>query len=44
VRIESVISDKVLDEVLEKLTANYFPHYAVSAWVSDVEVLREERY
>jgi nitrogen regulatory protein PII len=44
VRIESVISDQVLDEVLEKLTADYFPHYAVSAWVSDVDVLREERY
>jgi nitrogen regulatory protein P-II 2 len=44
IRIESVLSDQVLDEVLEKVAADYFPHYAVSAWVADVEVLRDERY
>ncbi|MCF8550433.1 MAG: transcriptional regulator [Pontimonas sp.] len=44
VRIESVLTEAVLDAVLERLTADYFPHYAVSAWVADVEVLRDERY
>ena len=44
IRIESVLSNQVLDEVLEKVAADYFPHYAVSAWVADVEVLRDERY
>lgn len=44
IRIESVLSDQVLEEVLEKLSTGYFPHYAVSAWVTDVEVLRDERY
>ncbi len=44
IRTESVLSEPVLDEVLEKIAADYFPHYAVSAWVADVEVLRDERY
>jgi hypothetical protein len=29
---------------LAKIAADYFPHYALSAWVTDVEVLRDERY
>lgn len=44
IRIESVLSEAVLDEVLAKIAADYFPHYALSAWVTDVEVLRDERY
>ncbi|KGA04627.1 MAG: hypothetical protein GM43_3725 [actinobacterium acMicro-4] len=44
IRIESVLSEAVLDEVLAKVAADYFPHYALSAWVTDVEVLRDERY
>jgi hypothetical protein len=39
-----VLSDAVLEAVLEKIAADYFPHYAVSAWVADVEVIRDERY
>jgi hypothetical protein len=44
IRIESVLSDAVLEAVLEKIAADYFPHYAVSAWIADVEVIRYERY
>lgn len=44
IRIESVLSEAVLDEVLAKIATDYFPHYALSAWVTDVEVLRDERY
>ena len=44
IRIESVLSEAVLDEVLAKIAADYFPHYSLSAWVTDVEVLRDERY
>ncbi len=43
IRIESVLSEAVLDEVLAKVAADYFPHYALSAWVTDVEVPRDER-
>jgi nitrogen regulatory protein P-II 2 len=44
VRIESVVSNEVLDLFLEKLKTDYFPHYAVSCWISQVEVVRDERY
>ena len=44
VRIETVVSDLVLEAILEKLKSNYFPHYAISCWVSEVEVVRDERY
>ena len=44
VRIETVVSDSVLEAILEKLKTNYFPHYAISCWVSEVEVVREDRY
>lgn len=44
VRIETVVSEEVLEKVLEKLKNEYFPHYAVSCWVSDVEVVRDDRY
>lgn len=44
VRIETVVSDSALEAILEKLKSNYFPHYAISCWVSEVEVVREDRY
>lgn len=44
VRIESVVSNEVLEVILEKLERDYFPYYAISCWVSQVEVVRDERY
>lgn len=44
VRIESVVNNEVLDAFLEKLKRDYFPHYAISCWISQVEVVRDERY
>ena len=44
VRIETVVSEGVLENILEKLKSDYFPLYAVSCWVSDVEVVRDDRY
>ncbi|CAB4571997.1 unannotated protein [freshwater metagenome] len=44
VRIETVVSEEVLEKILEKLQKDYFPLYALSCWVSDVEVVRDERY
>lgn len=44
IRIESVVTDEVLDIIVEKLQSDYFPHYAVSSWISEVEVIRTERY
>lgn len=44
IRIESVVTEEVLDAIIEKLQDDYFPHYAVSSWIADVDVIRDERY
>ena len=44
IRLETVVSNDVLEGILEVLETSYFPHYACSAWVSQVEVVRDERY
>lgn len=44
VRLETVVPDDVAQRILQCLTDAYFPHYAIVAWVSTVEVVREERY
>ena len=44
VRVETLVSRTVADAIMAKLAADWFPHYAVVAWVSDVEVAREDRY
>lgn len=44
IRIESVLTDDVLDIIVAKLQEDYFPHYAVSSWIADVEVIRDDRY
>lgn len=44
IRLETVLSNEVLEQLLELLETNYFPHYACSAWVSQVEVVRDDRY
>jgi hypothetical protein len=44
IRLETVASEGVVETILAVLEKDYFPHYAVSCWVSDVEVVRDERY
>lgn len=44
VRIESVISDDVANAIIASLEADYFRHYAVTCWVADVEVIRDEKF
>lgn len=44
IRIEVVTDQVTLENIIERLKYDYFPNYAVSVWVADVEVLREERY
>jgi hypothetical protein len=38
------VSEAISMKILELLKTSYFPHYACSAWVSDVQILREDRY
>ena len=44
IRLETVVSAEVAESIIAALQEDYFPHYAVSCWVSDVEVIREDRY
>jgi nitrogen regulatory protein P-II 2 len=44
VRIESLVPHDVADLVLGRLEEEYFPHYAVVAWVEDVEVRRVDHF
>ena len=44
VKIESVVSETILPSLLEALEKKYFEHYACTLWLTDVEVLRGERY
>ena len=44
VRIELVVSEAVADRILGHVATRYFPHYAVIAFVVDVQVVRGEKY
>jgi nitrogen regulatory protein PII len=44
IRIEVVTDEVTIEKIIERLQADYFPNYAVSVWVADVDVLRQERY
>ena len=44
IRLETVVSVEVAETILEGLEEDYFPYYAVSCWLSDVEVIRDDRY
>ena len=44
IRVEVVTDEITLEKIIERLQADYFPNYAVSVWVADVQVLRQERY
>lgn len=44
IRLETVVTTDTVTGIIGCLEADYFPHYAVSCWVSDVEVIRQERF
>lgn len=43
-RLEAVVSDEVAERILEHLAAEYFDHFALIAFVGDVDVVRGEKY
>ena len=43
-RLEVVTDEATLSKIIERLQADYFPNYAVSVWIAEVEVLRQDRY
>lgn len=44
VRIEVVVSAATAARILEHVAQQYFPHFAVIAFVTDVQVVRGEKY
>jgi nitrogen regulatory protein P-II 2 len=44
IRLETVIPEDTVDRIIELLEKDYFPHYAVTCWISDVEVLRDDKF
>jgi nitrogen regulatory protein P-II 2 len=44
VQIETLVAPEVAERILEFLAERYFPHYAVVAYVENVEVVRGEKY
>jgi hypothetical protein len=44
IRLETVVPSEVAEVIVEGLEKDYFPYYAVSCWLSDVEIIRDDRY
>lgn len=44
IKVEMLISPEVADRILEHVAKEYFQHYAVVAYVLDVQVIRGEKY
>lgn len=42
--IETVVAKELVEAILIALERDYFSNYACTVWVSDVEVLRADRY
>lgn len=44
IRIDSVGSQELVDRLLEMLARDYFPHFAVVAWTTPVNVVRPTKF
>ena len=44
VRIEVVTGPEVAERILGRLQAEFFPHYAVVAWLTDAAVVRGAKF
>ena len=44
VRVEAVVSDAVGEAIVTRLAERYFANYAVIAWLTEVSVVRGEKY
>lgn len=44
VKIETIVTPETADLILPRVAREYFTHYAVIAYVSDVHVVRGEKY
>ncbi len=44
IRIDTIVSPTVADRIVEHMATHYFVEYEVIAYVSDVSVVRSEKY
>ena len=44
IKVEFVVPTEVATKILEEVSHEYFEHYAIIAWLSDVSVMRGEQY
>lgn len=44
VRIDTLVAADVAQRIISHIATQYFPSYAVIAWVSDVAVVRGDKY
>lgn len=44
IRLESVVTEKVADAILDMLAEKYFDKYAVIAWITPARVARPDRF
>jgi nitrogen regulatory protein P-II 2 len=44
IRLETVVTDKVAEKILDMLAENYFDTYATVAWITPVHVARPSRF
>lgn len=44
IKLETIVGPKHCDQLLTILAGEYFPNYAMIAYVSDVQVIRGEKY
>ena len=44
VRVETLVSEQVAEQIWSRLAEAYFPNYAITAWTYDVHVARPDRY
>ena len=44
IRLETVVTERVAQQIMEMLSRDYFEKYAVVAWVTPAQVLRPEHF
>lgn len=44
IRIETIVSEELADQVLAQLAESYFDDYAVIAWLTDIKVWRAKKF
>ncbi|ACL24311.1 P-II family nitrogen regulator [Chloroflexus aggregans] len=43
-RIETLVKPEVAEQILQHLAHTYFPHFAVIAYMTDVQVVRGDKF